>query len=1201
MPTLSATEIKIPQKRFTPDMFSVVRSWRSFGFWRRMLSGDWSVSHFFVYFALLASANLPSLLAQSGTSSAMAGVVTDASGGAISNAAVTATELNTKATRTGRTDTDGRYLFSQINPGAYQVTVEAAGFAIAKSQPTAVGVGRTITLNFSVQVSSASQYVEVTAQQGLLSLDNPNTTTTLEAKTIKSLPNPGQDLTFIAQFAQGALMNTAGSSNDAKAAGGYGNVEFNGLPATSNGYILDGYDTNDPWLGLNIGLSTNLVIGLDAVEQATVNTNSFSVDQGRYGASQINYFTKSGANSFHGDVYEIWNGSLLNAQDYFLHANDTPGNIAKKPRSTVNEFGISAGGPVRKDKLFFFSHYEGIRIALPIVSQVTVPSPAYQQYVLTRLTMGGSDPITGTALPAQPAEVPFYRNMFSLYQNTSGTPLAVSTCPLGASGSLLPAPTEGSLLNGNGCANQRQESLNNSDSENLIVVKIDHTINKNNSVWYRFQQDTGLQAAYTDPINPIFNSYSPQPQRTLVLGYTHVFTPNLVNQFNPGASWYASIFEPDNYAQVQQTFPIVLAAGSNNAPFTTIGGNNNTYPQGRKVTQWQINDNLIWTKTKHTLKFGINTRRLDVSNYDLGEGTVPTVTYNDLAQFTYGAAYTASQTFPVSLKERVANSIIEFYAMDTYKPVPKATVTAGMRTTWNGNETNQQGLFTRPAGSFLDMSHETNQPLNQVIQTDVHNLFPATPLFIYQPRVSLAYELLPGTVIHAGFGIFSDIIPAQIADLASTNPPYSPTFVGGLGGQVGGIGIAPGIQGSAVDAAANANVLFQRAFASGGAPCAGIAAGAPTCPLAVSLNTFPSGTLKTPKYLQYNLGMEQRVAAHGALRVDYVGTHGSHEPYQVQLNGYQNVCQGCFAPYSYERPLDQRFGNVNEFRTGASSSYSGLQTSFTEQLSALTLRANYTLSHCLDEISNGGLLSFSTQGILSPLPGELSRQYGDCDYDVRHNISAFGLYQIPFKSSHSILRQTLGGWSFSETAFFHSGLPFTVLSQPYTANNNGVFQASGPQFARRVPGVPVYRKTPYGGVTVAGTRQWLNPEAFVSVVDPTTGACTGGDSVANCQFGDSGRNTVRGPDFMDSDIYLTKAFHIKEGVSLRVDGQFFNAFNHPNFALPSSVEAGVPGIYVPAKFGTLESTISPPTGLLGVGLGGDSSPRMIAFQARIEF
>ena len=1143
------------------------------------------------------------LLAQSGTSSAIFGTVMDVTGAALPDAAVTATNIDTKAARAGQTNADGGFQFSQVNPGTYTVTVSAKGFIEQISPPIAVTVGRTVTLNFSLSLAAVSQRVVVTAQSAILALENPNTTTTLEAATIASLPNPGQDLTYLTQFAPGALMNTAGSSNDAKAAGGYGNVDFNGLPATSNGYILDGYDSNDPWLGLNIGLSTNLVIGLDAVEEATVNTNSYSVDQGRYGASQVNYFTKSGTNMFHGDLYEIWNGSLLNAEDYFLHANDTADSIAKKPRSTVNEFGVSVGGPIRKDKLFFFAHYEGIRIALPLVSQVVVPTPAYENYVLGQkyapgpyvqghLETGGTDPITGATLTAEPGEIPFYQAMFNLYSNTAGTGVPVLSCPLG---------TNGDVLDGDGCANTRQVSLTNSDTENLVVVKIDHTIDKNNSVWVRYQQDTGLQAAYTDPINSIFNSYSPQPQYTLVAGYTHLFSPSLVNQLNPGVSWYSSIFEPNNFSQVRQTFPIVLTAGTNNAPFTTIGGNDNTYPQGRKVTQWQINDNLIWTRCRNTYKLGVNTRRIDVSDYDLGEGIVPTVVYDDLAQFTYGAAYTASQTFPVSLKERVATGNLDFYAMDTYKPAARITLTAGLRTTWNTNPVNQQKLFARPAGSFLDLSHEISQPLDQAIQTGVRGLFPATPLLVWQPRVSAAYQVIPGTVLHTGFGVFNDIIPAQIADLAATNAPYSPTFVGGIGGQVSGMGIAPGVPGSAVDATSNAEQSFQSVFAASGAPCAGIAAGAPTCPLAVGMNTFPSGALKTPYYYQYNFGIEQQAGKQGAVRIDYVGTRGVHEPFQVELNGYQTVCDGCFAPYPYQQPLDRRFGSVNEFQTNASSSYSGLQTGITEQIGGLTLRGNYTYSHCLDEVSNGGLLSFSSQGILSPLPGELSRQHGDCDYDVRHNISAFGIYRIPFSSSRALLRTVFNGWSFSETAFIHSGLPFTVLSQPYTASGNGIFQNSGAQFARRVSGAPLYRKTPYTGVTVAGTRQWLNPDAFVSVVDPTTGACTGGDSVSDCQFGDSGRNTVHGPHFTYSDIYLSKKFSITKAVSLRFDTQFFNVFNHPNFALPSNVEAGVPGVFIPAKFGTLESTISPPTGLLGVGLGGDSSPRMITFQARIEF
>lgn len=1151
---------------------------------------------------LLIMVNSFFLLAQNGTSCALTGTVTDKSGAVIPNAQIKATDVNTSAVRVVKSGADGRFLFSQVTPGIYRVEVHAEEFGPAQSLPMSLSVGQTVTVNFTLSPARAEQTVEVREQFGLMSLENPNTSTTLEAETIKNLPNPGQDLTYVAQFAPGALMNTAGSSNDAKAAGGYGNVEFNGLPATSNGYILDGFDANDPFLGLNVGLSTNLVIGLDALQEATVNTNSYAVDHGRYGASQVNYFTKSGTNRFHGDAYEIWNGSLLNGTDYFLHANDTPGNVAKKPRSTVNEFGVSVGGPILKDRLFFFAHYEGIRIALPPVARTTVPSPAYQQYLLQQLPLGGTDPINGTVLPAQPEEVAFYKKMFSLYRDTAGTPTPVLTCPLDASGTLLQGKQSATnLFNGSGCANIRTQSMNNSDSENLIVVKIDHTINAKNSIWYRFQQDTGLQAAYTDPINPIFNAYSPQPQRTLVIGYTRIFTPNLVNQFNPGVSWYSSLFLPNNYTQVLQSFPIVLSGGSSNAPFTTVGGNDQTYTQGRKVTQWQINDNLIWTRGRHSFKFGENSRRLDVSDYDLGEGIVPAVVYNDLAQFTYGAASTATAGYPVTQKERIALGNLDLYAMDTFKAGQRWSIMAGVRTTWNTNPVNQHSLFARPAGSFLDMNHSIDQPLKQVIQTTVRTLFPGTPTFSWQPRASVAYKLSVKTAIHAGGGVFNDIIPAQVGDLGATNPPSGPVFVGGINGQVGGLGIAPGVTNSAVDATSAANRSFQTAFSTGGAPCAGLKVGAAICPFAVNLNTFPSGTLKTPYFLEWSLGVERELGARGSLRVDYVGTRAVHEPYQMQLNGYQTVCNGCFAPFPYNEPLDRRFGSVNEFRTDAGSHYTGLQISATKQIGGLTLQGNYAYSHCLDEVSNGGLLAFSSRSILSPLPGDLRKEHGNCDYDVHHNLSAFGVYEVPFHSSHIFLKKMLGNWQVSETAFLHSGLPFSVVSAPYTANNNGIFQGSGPKYANRVPGVPLYRKSSVSGVTLTGSRQWLNPDAFASVVDPGTGACAGGDSLANCQFGNSGRNNYRGPHFTYSEMYLTKKIPITEHVTFRFDTQFFNVFNHPNFALPGN-QTGTPG--KPATqtgFGAVTSTISPPTGLLGVGLGGDSSPRMIAFQGRIDF
>src|ERR1700684_2847129 len=221
---------------------------------------------------------------------------------------------------------------------------------------------------------------------------------------------------------------------------------------------------------------------------------------------------------------------------------------------------------------------------------------------------------------------------------------------------------------------------------------------------------------------------------------------------------------------------------------------------------------------------------------------------------------------------------------------------------------------------------------------------------------------------------------------------------------------------------------------------------------------------------------------------------------------------------------------------------------------------------------------------------------------MRNNLNAQYAYQLPSKVRNHVLGYVLNGWQISGTVFWRSGIPFSVLSTPYSANGDGIVNGSGPQFASAVPGVPLYAHGPIAGVTQPGTLQWLNPDAFVSTVDPTTGACLGGDSHMTCQFGNLGRNALRGPNFAWSDFYLTKSFSLTEGVKLRFDTQFFNVFNHPNFALPSMVLAGIPGKpTTQTGFGALTYTTSPPTGLLGVGLGGDSTPRMIAFQLRVEF
>ncbi len=1166
--------------------------------------------HSLCLFLLLASFHLllpEPAFSQGETTSAIVGQVNDATGAGVPGATVTVTNKETGLKRTAKTDESGRFNFPQLMPGIYAVKVEAPGFEPQQNDSVSSGLGQKQTVDFTLKVAGTLQSIEVNSEAAILNPEDANTSTTLSAPALENLPNPGGDLTYPLQFAAGALINTGGSSNDfVGGTNGYGNVEFNGLPALSNGYIVDGLETNDPLTNLNSGLSTNLVLGLNSIAEVTVNTLSYSVDQGRYGASQVNYVTKSGTNQFHGNLYELWSGSKFSAADFFTNA--TPGN--HKPRSTVNHFGGSAGGPIVHDRLFVFFDSEWVRIALPIVTAATVPTPAFERYVLQQLPLGGTDSVTGSVYQPSPQSVPFYQKMFSLYGNTNGTPLRVLGCPFDVGGA-----TPAMANDGNGCANRQSVSHSSDDHEQVQTVRIDYNINEKNSTWFRFQTDNGLQAAYTDPINPLFDALSPQPLYSFAAGYTHVFSQNLVNYFNPAFSWYASLFGPTDFQKTLSAFPIVLQGSGANAPFTTLGGLDNTWVQGRRASRFFINDNLAWSHGAHELRFGTNTRIFRLNDYDFGEGSVPTVTYTTLPQFIYGVASTATETFPTSANEPFNFLNLDLYAQDTWKLNRKLTWTFGLRDTLNSSPLNPHQEIARLSGSFDSISHDVNLPLNATIHPGLSHVFSSTPLAILQPRTSIAWQFEPKTVLRTGFGLFSDILPGAVADVVGVNPPYVQTFQGGLLGTVGGAAIAPGVPNSAVDATVAAHQSFSSGFPQGQLSCASPQSNPATCLPPVAISAVPDGELHAPYFMEWSLGLEHQLGTTGSIRAQYVGTRAVNQPYLTQVNGYQTVgkpspqdpnsipCQGCFAPFPSQQSTDPRFGAVTQFSTGANSHYDGLQVTAMKRLGrGLMGQLNYTWSRCMDTVSNGGFLQFSAGGILSPLPGDLARDHGPCDYDIRQNLNAQYVYQLPVKVGNHALGYAVNGWQVSGTVFWHSGIPFSVLSTPYSANGNGIVNGSGPQFASVVAGVPLYDHHPIPGVTQPGTLQWLNPNAFISTVDPSTGACLGGDSPQNCQFGNLGRNALRGPDFAWSDFYLTKWFPLTERVKLRFDTQFFNVFNHPNFALPNMVLAGIPGKpSTQTGFGALTSTTSPPTGLLGVGLGGDSTPRMIAFQLRLEF
>ncbi|MGH9541288.1 MAG: carboxypeptidase regulatory-like domain-containing protein [Terriglobales bacterium] len=1154
----------------------------------------------------------PGLFAQSLTTGAISGRVSDLSGAVVPGAAITATNVATGAVRKAVTTSVGVYTFAQLDPGNYDVKATAKGFQAQQQGPVAVTVGQVANVVFRLQIGTQEQTVQVTEQAPLLQPDNPDTATAVDQTQIANVPNSGNDLTFEAQFAPGAVMN---------ATGGYGNVEFNGLSTVSNNFTLDGLDNNNPNLNLNGSGSTNLQLGLNDVQEVTVNTDSFGADHGRQAGAQMTYVSKAGGNQFHGNLFELWNGRAMNSNDYFLNMEGTP-----RPFSNVNQFGGSVGGPVVHKKLFFFYDIEAVRIALPVLSSITVPSPGYETYALNQLTQGGYDPTrtstsycpsgtpSGTKcaqpLPSNPAEVPFYQEAFKLYRNTNiGSPKPISGCQLNPGDATatigynpLASPTgptgSNPVPDGTGCGNQTTVAASSHTNDRYELLRLDYDRSPTDSYWLKGSYERGLQATHTDPINPIFNATSNQPEVTSSAGWTHIFNPNLINQFNPGLTWGDAIFGLDGYQTTLATLGIQFRS-----PFYELNRSGG-FPGGYNTTVWELNDNLSWIRGAHTFKFGVDHRRVDISQLS-GRDVVPNVLSRSLPEFTYGVAYQSNVGFVASTDEPEAYYNLDLYGMDTWHLARNLTLTYGLRLSHNSNPVNQHDLNSRLKGDWSSITHDVNQPLGPLFATGQHQEFTATPALEVQPRFSLAYGLNSRTLLKAGWGMFEDVYPGAFGARLFGNPPNAAVFQGGLFGQVGGEAVAPGVPNSAIAAAQQANANFQSLFANGGLSCAAAGATAGNCINPISATAFPNSANVPPMIYEWRAEVERQITRTLALNLAYSGTRSTRLPYSVQENGYETACAGCFAPFAYNAAPDARFNGFTQWNYGASGNYNGLQVSFIKHMGhGLMFNANYTWSHCLDEISNGGIYGFGgTANYTSPLPGELRRQYGDCDYDIPNTFNADYVYRLPFHAN-GWLGHVADGWQLSGTVFLHGGLPVTMVSSTAGGTFNNT---DGPMFAYQVPGQSVYAKQPINGVTQAGEIQWFNPSAFISAMDSSTGNCvnpsTGVQSVdaATCQFGNLGRNTLRGPGFLWSDLSLAKFFQVSEKVRFKAEVDAYNFLNHPNFSEPSAT-AGVPGDpSTLSDFGTINSLMTPPTSILGFGLGGDDSVRMIALQGKIVF
>jgi len=1100
---------------------------------------------------VIALTMAPSLMAQSLVSGDMTGTVTDPSGAVVSGASVTLKSNANGQTRTATTNSSGAFRFSLLSPGSYTITATAKGFSKAESM-TEVNVGQATVADMKLAVGNNTQTVEVTSQAPLVQADNADLSTNFNQTQINNQPNGGNDITYVAQTAPGINMNTGM---------GYGNFQTSGLPATSNVFTVNGENDMDPYLNLNNSGATNLTLGRNDIEEATVITNAYSGQYGQQAGAQISYVTKSGTNQFHGNAQYMWTGRAMDANDYFNNLNGTP-----RPFANNNEWMASLGGPIKKDKLFFFADTEGIRYIVP--SSVTVYSPTVAFANSTLANIAANCPGSPYGGCNGAAELPLYTKMFNLYETAPGYSRQTALSN-GTSGCLDLAST----FAGN-CFGQYGATPGLPGTEYIISGRVDYNLSDQDHLFWRVRMDHGTQDTYADPINPAFDAASYQPAYDGQGQWTHTFSSNATNQFVYAGSYYRAIFTQTPDANT--VFPTELLMSP--LGYTNMGGALVAFPQGRNVTQYQFVDDFSWTKGAHSLKFGANFRRYDLTDYTFSQFTNPLSVELSVNDFYNGVAGEFLQNFPSRATEPVALWGIGLYAQDEWRVSKSLKLTLALRGEHNSNPNCNLNCSSYLYSPFLLSSTSGDTPYNQLIKSGQGGVFRGTDTVDWAPRFGFAWS--PGgsdkTVIRGGFGLFYDAFPALFADNSMTNiPNLVPTTQ--LGGVITGTPLYWADQTTPTGAwqqASNTANGIRSGFASGAS--FNSLAGAIPGFSAPNVNNF-IGNFKTPRYQEYSLGIQQQLDDKSSFSLGYVGNHGLDEP----ITNYPNaagVSPVTGLPFGGlpGTPYSGNFASVAEVYSGAVSNFNGLTASYQRRMTyGFTVSASYTWSHSMDEISNGGVLGYSSTSITYQLDPSCLRcgNYGNSDYDIRNSFNASYVWQTPWKFGNKFANGAFGGWTLSQNFFARSGLPLTVLDSTATVSN---YSTSG--------------NTPYLPAGIVGVGQGGCNQYGANCLN-AAGFTTAGSFSA---FPNQVRNQFRGPGFFDSDLSVNKNFKLTERLAFGFGANFYNVFNHPNYAQPIDT-------YGAGNFGTVATTTAPPTGPYGSFFTGLPSGRIIQFQGKLVF
>jgi hypothetical protein len=1112
-----------------------------------------------VLVAVFASLSLASLnVAAQQITGSIRGTVLDPSDAIVQTATVTAKQIETGLTRAVVTDHQGAYVLIELPIGHYQLEVNAQGFQKYLQQGISLEVNETATVSIHLKLGAETQQVQVQADADLVQSTVSSLGETVMQREILDLPLDGRNFSQLGLLQPGVvpltpgLLQAGGPARDGQA------YAVDGQRPESNNFLIDGADNVSA-----VDAGFVLKPPIDAIAEFKILTHNANAEFGRNTGSTTNIVTRGGTNSFHGAAWEFLRNDAMDASDYFTQS--------VQPLKQ-NQFGASFGGPILRDKTFFFGYYEGFRNRQGETVPATVPSVAERQGDFAELCTDSGHQFMGGVCVDQSGQLFFPGQLFNF---STGQPVPIPNNQLPAidptAANVLPffpLPNRGS----NGFI-ATQTLVQNNDQ---FGFRLDHYLSHADTLNFRYMYSAGPT---TDPLSPVGANVPGFPvgeddrAQNFVAQETHVFSPTIIGVAR--FSYLRNKFLLDQHLnhespaglgfQYQPTLP--SAAGP---PFIQVAGYSTvgdpiTGPRNTFQNTFDLSGSLSWIRGRHELKFGGGFRR-DQINALQGIATNGFFVFAGFP-FSDGFASFLSGNPVVFLQgggdfsREIRDRALDFYGQDNYKVTSHLTLNLGLRyelpfpATENKNRVN---LFVPGAQSKVIPSAPTGllYPGDPGVSA---GLIP-TQKTAFAPRVGVAWDPRGDAkmVVRAAYGIFYEPYytgqGGPLQDPVSA-PPYLKTLQ--LGFPVN----------SFADPYTTPNP-FAQAFPQ------------PMTLLVVSRNLHLS-------YAQdWNLNIQRSFGADWLFQIGYVGTTGVRLPRFIEGNpavyipGVDTTSPGCSVanpcPISTSSNANQRrlysgctladppsscvYSSVGEIAGISNSSYNALETSLRKRFShGLSFLASYTWSHSIDDVSSFNITGSASQPVagendLAQNPFDLAAERGRSMFDARHRFVLSYQWSLPFlQHSSNWYGKVLGNWQLNGIMTAMSGTPFTVFD-----SNDVSLQGQAPEISGFSSNRPNVVGNPNSGPRTAA--QWFNVSAFQKITpDPNSPVQ---------QFGNEGRNAVQGPGYVNWDFSAFKNIRLAESKELQFRGELFNVLNHTNFRLPvSDIES--------QTFGQIQSDVSP--------------------------